>query len=169
MSGSNHLKRFLKYINQVITSCKLHSVGATLYAGWSINHVIRQAILLFPNVRVFPIKAFVPSCSKNSESTSNNSIWIDVLSRKTLLWRSNRTSERAVSRLCGGCSLTLYRPRYGRLFVPYCISGLILLYSLLILWKNYFTHVGTFLESSSSVVWNSNSSSSHTVRSQCKL
>jgi len=65
VSGSNHLKRFLKYINKVITSCNLHSVGATSYAGWSVLHVLRQSILLFSNVRVFYIKAFVPSCSKN--------------------------------------------------------------------------------------------------------
>jgi hypothetical protein len=74
VSGSNYLKRFLKYIHKVITSCKLHSVGATLYAGWSILHLLGQEILMFSNVRVFSIEAFVPSCSKHLESTSNNSI-----------------------------------------------------------------------------------------------
>jgi len=44
MSGSNHLKQFLKYIHKVITSCKLHSVGATLYAGWTVLQVLRADV-----------------------------------------------------------------------------------------------------------------------------
>jgi hypothetical protein len=72
-----------------------------------------------------------------------------VLSRNMLPWRSKQTSERAMFGLYGGCSITLYRPRYGRPILPYYISDLILIYSLLILWKNYLKHVGTFLENSS--------------------
>jgi len=50
--------------------------------------------------------------------------------------------------LYGGCSITLYRPRYHRLMVPYYVSDLIFICSLHIPWtlgeKNEETVVNAF-------------------------